>query len=285
MLAHSINRFFQNVSLLFLIVILSACNGASETSATDPAVEYSAIPLSIDFSNDDNVILQAVYFDIRTPVGFYSEYYADSDTYYSTSNIKNVELLPIANRIGVARYELSTDDFTEALDWSEQAANYMPAYKQLVDNSETDLYFEFLRVDLNNPLFVHRSRVFKKSALDRSGIDLNQPDNYQGQINTQTLSAERVKMLIEYFWTYSFSNNRGNAVLTSNTIETDVSYIHVMEEAKLTTGLVDQCDTVEIFESTYTVQKDTGDIWREQVTTREISSKRYGSNFEICNNG
>ena len=270
------NRFFDCIYLLFLVLTLSACNSGSENSATSSDVEYQNLPLSIVISDNDSAILQAVYFDIRTPEGFYTESYADSSVYYSISHVKNVELLPLANRSGVASYELSTDDFTEALEWSEQAANYQPAYKQLVDNRETNLYFEFTRVDLNNPQFVHLSRVFKKSALDRSGTDLNQLDIYQGKIAIQMLSAERVKMLMEYFWTFSFSNNTGNAVLKSNTIETDISYIHTMEEAKLTIRSADQCDTVEIFETTYTVQKDTGDIWREQEMIREISSKRYG---------
>ena len=279
MFTYTSNRFFDSVYLVFLVLTLSACNSGGEASATNSDVEQQNLPLGIVISDDDSAILQAVYFDIRTPEGFYTESYADSSVYYSISHVKNVELLPLANRSGVASYELSTDDFTEALEWSEQAANYQPVYKQLVDNRETDLYFEFTRVDLNNPQFVHLSRVFKKSALDRSATDLNQLDIYQGKIAIQMLSAERVKMLMEYFWTFSFSNNTGNAVLKSNTIETDISYIHTMEEAKLTIRSADQCDTVEIFETTYTVQKDTGDIWREQEMTREVSSTCYGDKF------
>lgn len=274
-------NFLLVITLSFLALTLSACSGGSQDSA-DQVNPTAKNTVALD---NDNAIMRAVYLDIRTPEGLYSETYPDSDVFYSISQVKSDELLPIGQRAGVARYELSTDDFTEALAWSEQAANYQPGYKQLVDNRETDLYFEFIRVDLNYPQFVHLSRVFKNGAIDRSGVDLTQPDNYLGNIPTQTLSVDRVKLFIEYFWTFSFSNNTGNAVLQSYTTETDTSYIHIMEEAKLTTGASGQCDTVEVFEATYTVLKNTGDIWKYQEKTQEISSKRYGDEFEICTNG
>lgn len=283
MLVHSVSQFLPRIILLSLLVLtVSACNGGEQVS--DSGVEFSAVPSGSVYADADSAILQAVYFDVRTPAGFYTEAYADSDTYYSISNVKSDELLPAADRLGVVRHELSSNDFTEALAWSEQAASHWPVYKQLVDNSDTDLYFEFLRVDLNDPQFVHKSRVLKTSALDRSGIDLNQPDSYQGRIGAHMLSAESVKMILEYLWTFSFSNNTGNAVLSSNTVETETSYIHTMQEAKLTTRSAEQCDTVAVFETTYTVQKASGDIWKEQQAVREISSKRSGSSFEICSN-
>ncbi|MDT8452006.1 MAG: hypothetical protein RQ936_04575 [Gammaproteobacteria bacterium] len=262
---------------------MSACSGGGE-QVTDSGTEFTTIPTGSLYADADRAILQAVYFDIRIPAGFYTETYADSGTYYSISNVKNDELLPVADRLGIVRYELSSNDFTEALAWSEQAASHLPVYKQLVDNSDTDLYFEFLRVDLNNPQFVHKSRVLKTSALDRSGIDLNQPDSYQGKIGADMLTAKSVKMILEYLWTFSFSNNTGSAVLSSNTIETETSYIHTMEEAKLTTRSAEQCDTVAVFKTTYTVQKASGDIWKEQQVIKEISSKYSGSEFEICSN-
>lgn len=289
MLTYVTNRAFFSISLLFLSLTLSACGGGGQGSSTETAggnssASLSSVGVNVDAYNDMD-ILRALYLNVRTPAGFHSETYPYSDVYYSTSHVKSAELLPIAHRAGVARYELSTDDFAEALDWSEQAAILMPMYKQLVDTRETDLYFEFTRVNLNYPQFVHLSRVFKSSAIDRSGVDLTQPGTYQGRITLQTLPADRVKMIMEYFWTFSFSNNTGNAVLKSYTTETDTDYIHKMEEAKLITGPLGQCDTVEIFETTYLVEKETGDIWKYQEMTREISSKYNEGEFEVCDNG
>lgn len=283
MFTFRLNRILTGVAPLFLAFTLSACGGGGgEASAIEPVTGANAALLSTNVVDNDTAILQAVYFDDRTPDGFYSESYPDSDVYYSTSHVKNVELLPIVDRAGMARYELSTDDFAEALAWSEAAANNQPAYKQLVDNRETELYFEFTRVDLNNPQFVHLSRVFKASAMDRSAVDLNVDGIYNGRITLPTLTADRVKMLMEYFWMFSFSNNTGNAVLASTTTETDTDYVHTMIEAKLTMRAAGQCDTVEVFETTYTVQKDTGDIWNSKQMVREISSKRDGSEIVTC---
>lgn len=269
-------------TVIVMALILVACGGGGGQAPGTAAAEQNPIATGAVGINNDQNILKVVYFDNRTPDDFYTETYPDSDVYYSVSNVKNVEILPIADRPGIVRYELSAVDFTEALILSEQAAANMPVYKQLVDNRETDLFYEFTRVDLVNPQFVHLSRVFKVGALDRSGVDLDQTNGYQGKITLPILSADRVKMIMEYFWTFSFSNNTGNAVLESTTIEYDTNYIHTMVEAKLNIQPSGVCDTIEMFETTYIVQKGTGDVFRYQEMTGEISSKRYGNELVMC---
>lgn len=280
-----LNRILVGIPLIALVITLTACGAEGQTPGIEVAAEQKPIESGVIGIDNNLPVLRAVYMDIRTPDGFYSETYPDSDVYYSISHVKNIEILPLQERSGMARYELGTDDFTDALIWSEQAAAYQPVYKQLVDNSETNLYFEFTRVDLNNPQFVHLSRVFKMSAIDRSGVDLDEAEGYQGKITLAILTADRVKMIMEYFWTFSFSNNTGNAVLESTTTEYDTNYIHTMVEAKLNVKPSGQCDTIEMFVTTYIVQKDTGDVFKYREMTGEILSKRYGNEFVICDSG
>lgn len=281
MITNTLNRVFTGFEILFLIVVLTACGGGGDDQSSNNGVSIENKP---SVGSDDSDILKAVYFDVRTPDGFYSEVYADSDVYYSISHVKNVEVLSVESSQDSERFELSSDDFFEALEWSEQAAQNFPVYKQMVDSRETDLYFEFERVDINNPQFVHLSRVLKKSVIDRSGVDLDESNSYQGNITATNLNSNQVKMIIEYFWMFSFSNNTGNAVIESTLIETDTSYINTMVEAKLITRSADQCDTVEVYETSYEVQKDTGDIWKNKEMIREISSKRQGDLVVACDN-
>lgn len=257
--------------LLLVSITLSACNGSQGSSEANEAQQ----------ANSDQEIIEAVYLDQRTPAGFYQEN-LPKDAFYSISNVKNVELLPITERAGENAYELSAADFYEALDWSERAATQKPVYMQLVENSETELYYQFKRVSLDNPDFIHLSRVFKKTALDRSGVDITQPGSYLGKILLQNQPADKIKMIIEYLWIFTYSNNYGTAILESYINETDSEFIHTMEEAKLISGQAGVCDTIEILTNTYVIQKDTGSILRYQDKIREIYSKREGNEFVLC---
>lgn len=249
-------------------LLLSACGG--DTSA--PAAGIT-----------DTQLAEKVYLDKRTPDNFFTnEETIAGDSFYTISHLKNIELLSPAEKIGLPQYELSTDDFTQALNWSETVASKQTVYKQLVDNSDTTLYYQFTRVDLNNPEFIQHSRVYKASALDRSGVDLGQSGSFQGKIVSATYTTTIVKQLIEYLWTFSFSNNYGHAVLESNTIESELSITHTLLEAKLITTDVDTCDTIEIFESNYSIDKSSGEIWKTTTSLRTLQTTFNGTFATLC---
>lgn len=264
MLGHHISFLIMFSSAL----LLSACG----SSSTDSGQESS-----------DTEIIERIYLDKRTPDNFFTnDEDFTGDSFYSVSHVKNIELLSPAEKTGLPQYELSTDDFAEALDWSEQAANNRPVYKQLVDNSDTTLYYQFTRVDLNNSEFIHLSRVYKASVIDRSGVDLSQSGSYQGKIVASTYSATLVKQIIEYLWTFSFSNNYGNAVLESSTIETSSSFTHTLLEAKMTSNGTSSCDIIEVFESYYFIDKATGEIWKTTQSLRTLQATFNGTFASLC---
>ena len=96
------------------------------------------------------------------------------------------------------------------------------------------------------------------------------------------LTAENVKFIIEYLWTFTLSNNFSNAVVESYTTETDSEFVHIMEQARLDLSHSESCDQVKLYEMRYTVPKDSGFIWKEKVLMREFSAKRSGDYLEIC---
>ncbi|VAW52143.1 hypothetical protein MNBD_GAMMA05-668 [hydrothermal vent metagenome] len=253
-----------------LTLLLSACSGGSGGSDNDPAKVNAS-------QSKDLIIASALYFDKRTPEGFYQEQ-SVSDDYYVTNHVKNIDLLPLANRSGLPIFELTSDDATEAMNWSEQAAILQPTYKQLVDVTETALYRQFTRMDPAAPEFIYLQRILKANVLDRNGVD----DTYKGRITLPSMSAEDVKLIIEYLWTFTIDNNFGTAVLSSNTDETNNEFVHVMQQAKLNLSFNDSCDSIEIYEVSYSVAKASGFINRTEVLTRVMSAKRTGASLEIC---
>lgn len=254
-------------------LVLSACGGGADSSSSSNSAANTS---------SEMVIASALYFDKRTPAGFYTEDFQD-DTFYSVSHVKNTSLLPVAARTGVTAHELASDDFVEALSWSEKAAEFQQSYKQLAGNTETRLYFQFSRFDPASPQFTNLHRVFKASVLDRTGVDRNDVNaSYKGRITMPNPTAADVKLIIEYLWMFTVNNNYRNAVLESYTTETATEFVHIMKQARLNLNYTGGCDDVEVYEVSYRVPKDSGFIWKEKVLTNTFSAKRTDSFLEIC---
>jgi len=254
-----------------ITLLLSACSGGSGGSDSNNLDKVSAS------QSEDLVIASALYFDKRTPEDFYQEQ-SETDDYYVTSHVKNIDLLPLASRGGQPIFELTSDDYTEAMNWSEQAAVLQSSYKQLVEITETLLYRQFTRMDPASPEFVYLQRILKANVLDRNGVN----DTYKGRITLLNMTPEDVKLIIEYLWTFTIDNNFGTAVLSSITTEKDDEYVHVMQQAKLNMSFSDSCDSIEVYDVTYTVARASGFINRSEVLKRVMLAKRTGASLEIC---
>ena len=253
------------------VLTLSACSGGSDNSSNASSQQSTEM-----------VIANALYFDKRTPANFYKEEF-QNDTFYSVSHVKNTSLLPVSARAGQAVYELASNDFTEALAWSNQAAQYQPSYQQLAANSESMLYYQFTRFDPAAPQFTNIHRVFKANVLDRSGVDRSDENaSYKGRITKPGFTAADVKLIVEYLWMFTLSNNYRNAVLESYTSETEAEFVHIMKQARLNLNYNGGCDDVEVFDVRYRIAKDSGFIWKEKVVTDSFSAKRTDSYLEIC---
>lgn len=265
----------QTMRLLFashVVLMLSACG-----EVTDPQVDTSSAENKIDM-----MIANALYFDERTPDSFYKEALQD-DIFYTISHVKNTSLLPIVDRTGLAAYDLSSDDFVEALLWSDKAAEYQLSYALLADNTETELYYQFTRFNPNSPQFINMHRVFKASVLDRDGVDIGDEDgDYKGRIAIIDLTAEKVKLIVEYLWMFTLSNNYRNAVIESYTTESEDEFVHVMKQARLDLSYSEACDVIKVYEIRYTVPKVSGFIWKDKVLTHLFTTKRTGDYVDIC---
>src|SRR5688572_2156271 len=113
-------------TLLIAVLATAGCGGGAP-EAQEPTRFYP---------HSDQEIARLVYSGTpRTPEGFDLE----PDTgasYTSTTHLKN----------GDSRYELCTDDWSQALAWEEGAASQQPDAPDLVATNAEARYFEFIRV-------------------------------------------------------------------------------------------------------------------------------------------
>ena len=263
--------YYFRLTFLVISLSLSGCDISTESQGVNSDAS--------DVLSNELIIANALYFNDRLPDDFYQETYPE-DAFVSVSHVKNINLLV---NDGLPAYELASDDFAEAMDWSEQVEVSKEFYNQLVDVSETDLYYQFTRSNPDLPELIYYSRVFKINMLDRSGVDRSEEDGeYKGKITINGLTATDVKYVVEYLWMFTFSNNYRNAILDSYTLQTDEEFIHVMQHAKLDFSYDETCDTVNLYEIRYTVPKLSGLIWKDKEFISTFSAKLTNGQIEIC---
>jgi len=278
-LLFSLQQAKLGVLVMLTTAVLSACGGGGGGGGevSDASAKTATIA--------DQSIMQALYFDQRIPNGFYQLSFDDTN-FSSLAHVKNVDILAPVDRLNLATYELSSNDFAQALAWSEAEENLLPVYRDLVDTRETNLYFEFTRVNMAAPDVSHFSRVFKSSALDRSSVDRRIADDDRvnlGVMSPSSVTVAQVKTVVEYLWLFSSHNNYGYAVLSSNVQEFAASVVYTMQEARLTFAYTASCDRTGLYEVVYVVDKATGSITRSVSEQRSFLSRRSGGQLSLCN--
>jgi len=195
-------------------VVLSACGGGGGGDSAGSTPSASAPPRPV--TQSDLQIAQSVYGSgPRTPVGFYSDPLPSGHEYVSTMHLKNADV-DAAAVAPQPLYELCTDDWNQALSWSELGAEHSPQYSDLVETNDDPRFFEFGRVRQGDPTFFIRARVFKCAYLDRAAANLRAAAGPAGKLNLRPLTAAELRSLSEYLLQFTKYNNFGNAVLESS---------------------------------------------------------------------
>ena len=146
-----------------LTLLLGSCGGGSdEPVAQTPAQVSIAASYGITLGNLQ--IAEALYRDsARTPAGFLADPPPAGQAYVATRHLR-------AGDLGVAptsNVELCTDDWNQALQWSETAAQNSGG-AALVGNLTDSRYYEFQRMVGGQPTIYQRTRVYRCAYLDRS---------------------------------------------------------------------------------------------------------------------
>lgn len=247
-----------------LLVVIGACqsptSGSHQSSAQSQQAQHTYM-----------VVAQRLYTGLRVPADFYQEHY-DDGAFYSIDHLKHSQLTAYS---GGDDYFLCSDDFTEALDWSEQAAHRQPVYYSLTDNRDTDAYFEFTRVHPDASNFIQLVRVYKCAYLQpASGAD----DAWR---ITATLNASLIRDILEYRWWFSAANNVGYTVLAVTVNQTDDHYELVLQQARLLTASTGACDEVELFSDHYQVAAN-GEIHVSSSQDGDFQARLVDGVVSLC---
>ena len=237
------------------ILALAGCGGGSGAVALPPT---PAALYGVTASNLE--IATALYQDsARTPAGFYADPAPPGQNFVDTLHITSRDVTPSL----LADFELCTDDWNQALQWSEAAATSGGVYGNLVGNSNTGRYFEFDRLRPGNPQLYLRQRVYLCSYLDRSNAAAGVTTGAAGTLNLRPLARSDLQLLSEYLWRFTLWNNFGSAVLASEPDPNDANNTHALVVASLViNGNAPGCDRVDVV------------AWRHRLTASNGALQR-----------
>jgi hypothetical protein len=262
-------------------VALASCGGGGDGggAAQSPAPAATA-PRAV--SQSDLEIAQAVYGGSpRTPDGFYSDSAPSGHDLVATTHLKNTDLA--ASGPTAPSYELCTDDWNEALAWSESSAQQAAQYADLVATIDDARYFEFGRVRAGAPQLYQRSRVFKCAYLDRSSANLRSEAGPAGRLNRRPLGATELRTLSEYLWQFTTYNNFGHVVLKSAGEATASGFSHTLHIGALTRGGASaSCDRIDVIAWRHELNAATGALERTATKLWSFGARENAGVAELC---
>ena len=284
-----ISRFpWAVVPGLVLIGTLAACGGGGAgdsppaASAPAPGVAPSQ-PVARAVPESDLDIARRVYAGAaRTPEGFYQEPQAPWTGQVTTAHLKNGDLETLAE--GEPRRELCTDDWNEALAWSEQAAARLPAASDLVETGGNERWFEFTRALRTVEPSYSRQRVFRCAYLDRSGVDLDRPSGHAGRLNVRPLDAAALALASEYLWQFTSFNNFGHAVLASRAAGAGrEAPAHEIVIASLRRAeAATDCDEIAVHAWTHAADATNGALTLDDRLLWRFAARERAGVIELC---
>jgi hypothetical protein len=280
--ASSRYTWLRGISVSFALVAASCGGGGDDSSGAPVAQPVTAPIVARPTDLTDLQIAQLVYSGSpRTPDGFYSESPPPSYAYVATSQLKNTDVATVPD--DAAQFELCTDDWNEALAWSEAAQQRAPEYANLTETSETERYFEFGRVRDSEPEFYLRGRVFKCSYLDRAVNNLRASEGTAGVLKSTPVAADALKHLSEYLWQFTRYNNFGHAVLSSDEVLSSTRGEHTLLIASMTRqGMSATCDLIDVEAWRHHVDVNTGALTREIETLWSFGAREANGAGEEC---
>ena len=262
-----------------LALWLSACGGGSSSSTTSNT-QSATVTTSASQATSQLAIANLIYSDSqRTPDGFYSETVPSFDGYVATSHIKTTDI----NAGAILKYELCSDDYYQANDWSETANTLSGDNATLASSAETDMYFEFDRLRSGTPNGYLRERIYKCSYISRTTVDLQATSGEAGIFNVRPLSADQLKTLSEYLWQFTTYNNFGNVVLSSTGASDASGLTRTLNIATLTRAeSSDACDSIEVFDWQHRVDTSTGDLTLSITPQYSFYAQESNGVISIC---
>jgi hypothetical protein len=241
-----------------LTLLLGSCGGGSDAPLAQTPAQDS-IAASYGITLDNLQIAEALYRDsARTPAGFLADPLPAGQAFVATRHLRagDIGATPAGN------FELCTDDWNLALQWSETAAQATGA-ATLVGNLTDSRYYEFQRMVGGQPAIYQRTRIYRCAYLDRSTSTVDAGAGAAGTLNLRPVQATALRDLSEYLWRFTGYNNYGNAVLGSSSDSMASGPRHTLVIASLVTnGTGSGCDRIDVLAWRHSAVGASGELTR-----------------------
>ncbi len=260
--------------LALLAATLAACGGGSG-GATRSTPQSAGTGVVRPVAQSDLQIADLLYTDsARVPVGFYTEPTRYDTSYLTISQLRNTDL----DSSATPPHELCSTDAAQALAWSESVATLAPIYGDLVETTVSDRYFEFVRALRVRPARHTMARIYKCGWLDRTAVNLTRATGPAGTFGVPTWTADDLRGLDEYLYTFSVDNNAGRVVLQSAAAGTDTHALFLGRLIRTTQG----CDQVEVWRQDLTAERATGHLTLSETLLWSFGAQRSNGVTQLC---
>lgn len=238
-----------------------ALNGCDLLTSSDSVPQISEP--QTEFTDEE--LLEYTYSNYKFPDDFYQEELNDGSIYY----VNTVSILPTNEREHIW-IELCTDDSDQASVWSESSSRNSAYYRELVEEKETEKYYEFRRVYSARPNDIVLMRAHKCSYLDRSSVDRFLHSDTLGVFTQRPITSISVRELCEYLHfndTYNIANYKPLSSITENR---DSTFRQIIYQLSIRYGDFGICDSITLEKVIYTVDKHSGLITISRESVRSI---------------
>ena len=106
-------------------------------------------------------------------------------------------------------------------------------------------------------------------------------NNVQHSIVLEPLAMEEVRTVVDHMIKTKKQSNNKRFILSTDTSENDNSIIHTVIEASVVNLQKDSSDPVRIYETTYIVDKTTGDIVQNEKCIQELTPECDNSSVYV----
>jgi len=199
----------------------------------------------------------------KYPDGFYYEKDLSGTVYYE--NTISIKSIPEGEYVWI---ELNTTDKEEAKNWSDLSNEYSSANREIIQENQTEKYFEFIRVniaDKNDTLLsrVHHSDYFialydKYSKIDTVGI-------YNGEVN-----LNKIKELVEYLWSCG-ALNIYDKVMQSQIFNKENGFEHYIQSLDIIYGDIGLYDIIYVYDNKFIFDKKNGTLTIKRELVKKVT--------------
>ena len=217
---------------------------------------------TIGSTPDDRFLELAYDKSYQYPDGFYHETNLIGYIYYENT----VSIKPTNERENIW-IELNTNDKEQAKTWSNLSNEYSSVDREIVQENETEKYFEIVRVNIlneNDTLLsrVHRSDYFislydKFTEIDTIGV-------FNGE-----LTLNSTKELIEYLWSCGTLSIYDKVVESKNT-DTGDNFEHYIQSIRTVYGDFGLHDMIYVYDNNFELDKSTKVLIIKRELIKEI---------------